>query len=195
MVLKVLVIMLIAIALLFTDYKVFDKGYIGRIIESILFVIYLYVVLSITVLREEHFSVPQKILIPFQSYISLLTVQWNGHGMYIAMALLGNTILFFPLGIVISWVIKKNNILFALGIGFLCSLIIETYQYFCCVGTFEVDDLIQNTWGACIGCCIGNIMDEVKNICAYEHKRIIKNVYPIGVFGALFLMCCVVSML
>lgn len=27
----------------------------------------------------------------------------------------------------------------------------------CCVGIFEVDDLIQNAWGPCVGCCLGNM--------------------------------------
>ena len=126
----------------------------------------------------------------FRSYILLLTVQWHGNGMYIAMALLGNLILFIPLGIIISKIIKRNNVLIAIGIGFLCSLMIETYQYFSCVGTFEVDDLIQNTWGACIGCCLGNIANELCN----GHMRN-KNVYPIVGCWIVLGGCCIISML
>ena len=110
--------------------------------------------------------------------------------MYIAMALLGNLILFIPLGIIISKIIKRNNVLIAIGIGFLCSLMIETYQYFSCVGTFEVDDLIQNTWGACIGCCLGNIANELCN----GHMRN-KNVYPIVGCWIVLGGCFIISML
>ena len=129
-------------------------------------------------------------ILPFRSYILLLTVQWHGNGMYIAMALLGNLILFIPLGIIISKIIKRNNVLIAIGIGFLCSLMIETYQYFSCVGTFEVDDLIQNTWGACIGCCLGNIANELCN----GHMRN-KNVYPIVGCWIVLGGCCIICLL
>lgn len=193
MVLKVLGILLLAIALLFDINKFVKNKKISIIIESILAVVYLYIVLLITVLRNEYFSSPQKILVPFQSYVSLITVQWHGNGMYIAMALLGNLILFIPLGIIISKIIKRNNVLVAIGIGFLCSLMIETYQYFSCVGTFEVDDLIQNTWGACIGCCLGNIMNELFNKC--ERNNVIKNMYPIVSCLVIIGGCCIASIM
>ena len=193
MVLKVLCILLLAIALLFDVNKFVENKRISIIIKSILVVVYLYIVLLITVLRNEHFSSAQKILIPFKSYISLITVQWHGSGMYIAMALLGNIILFIPLGVMISKIIKRNNIFIAIGIGLLCSLMIETYQYFSCVGTFELDDLIQNTWGACIGCCLGNIVDELCNKCG--RNDIIKNIYPIVSCVVILGGCCIISML
>ncbi len=193
MFLKVLCILLLAIALLFDVNKFVENKRISIIIKSILVVVYLYIVLLITVLRNEHFSSAQKILIPFKSYISLITVQWHGSGMYIAMALLGNIILFIPLGVMISKIIKRNNIFIAIGIGLLCSLMIETYQYFSCVGTFELDDLIQNTWGACIGCCLGNIVDELCNKCG--RNDIIKNIYPIVSCVVILGGCCIISML
>ena len=179
--------------MLFDVNKFVENKRISIIIKSILVVVYLYIVLLITVLRNEHFSSAQKILIPFKSYISLITVQWHGSGMYIAMALLGNIILFIPLGVMISKIIKRNNIFIAIGIGLLCSLMIETYQYFSCVGTFELDDLIQNTWGACIGCCLGNIVDELCNKCG--RNDIIKNIYPIVSCVVILGGCCIISML
>lgn len=195
MFLKVLCILLLAIALLFDVNKFVENKRISIMIKSILAVVYLYIVLLITVLRNEHFSSPQKILIPFKSYISLITVQWHGNGMYIAMALWGNLILFIPLGVMISKIIKRNNILITVGIGLLCSLMIETYQYFSCVGTFEVDDLIQNTWGACVGCCLGNIMNELRNEYAVCVKNgIIKNIYPIVSCVVILGGCCIISM-
>lgn len=193
MILRVLCILLLTIALLFDVNKFVKNRRISTIINSILVVVYLYIVLLITVLRNEHFSSPKKILIPFKSYISLITVQWHGSGMYIAMALWGNLILFIPLGVMVSKIIKRNNILIAVGIGFLCSLMIETYQYFSCVGTFEVDDLIQNTWGACIGCCLENIMGEARNI--HMEDNIVKDTSPIVAFAVLFSVCCMISIL
>lgn len=194
--LKILCILLLSIALLFDVNRFVKNKEISIIIGSILALVYLYTVLLITVLRNEHFSSPQKILIPFKSYISLITVQWHGSGMYIAMALWGNLILFIPLGVMISKIIKRNNILIAVESGFLCSLMIETYQYFSCVGTFEVDDLIQNTWGACIGCCLGNIMNELRNEYAVCVKNgIIKNIYPIVSCVVILGGCCIISML
>ena len=193
MIFKVLCILLLSIALLFDVNKFVKNKKINIIIEIILALVYLYIVLLITVLRNEYYSSPQRILIPLKSYISLITVQWYGSGMYIAMALLGNILLFVPLGILISKITKINNVLVAIGIGFLCSLMIEIYQYFSCVGTFEVDDLIQNTWGSCVGCCLGNIVDELCNKC--KGKDIIKNMYPIISWLIVFGGCCMVSIL
>ena len=34
----------------------------------------------------------------------------------------------------------------------------------CCVGIFEVDDLIQNAWGPCVGCCLGNMWMNKKYV-------------------------------
>ena len=193
MIFKVLCILLLSSALLFDVNRFVKNKKINIIIEIILALVYLYIVLLITVLRNEYYSSPQRILIPFKSYIALITVQWYGSGMYIAMALWGNITLFIPLGVMISKIIKRNNILIAIGIGLLCSLMIETYQYFSLIGTFEVDDLIQNTWGACIGCCLGNIVDELCNKCG--RNDIIKNIYPIVSCVVILGGCCMASMM
>ena len=193
---KLLNIGILGIVFLFGE-KICDYIYLKKtypLIEKLLIGVYVLLVLSVTVFREKSFKIPQKILIPFKSYVSLITTHWHGDGLYIAMALFGNIILFVPLGILLSKVIKKNNVRIVMLVGFLCSLMIETYQYFSLIGTFEVDDLIQNTWGACIGCCLGNIVNEIYNKGEIIIKAV-KNMYPIICFIIMFSICCFLSML
>ena len=188
----ILIIGLIATILLFDRHITC----LHESIKKILIVGYLITVLFITVCRKVSFITPQKILVPFQSYRVLLSVKWHGYGIYVAMAILGNLILFVPLGIIIAKVMwRKNNIGVTIAIGFLCSLMIETYQYFSCVGTFEIDDLIQNTWGAWIGCCLQNIVEEWQKNGWNKTITIKRNMYPIIFFGMMFGTCCLISML
>ena len=48
-------------------------------------------------------------------------------------------------------------------VGFICSMLIETTQLIFRCGIFEVDDLIKNTMGAAIGCCVFCVIDCQKS--------------------------------
>ena len=70
-----------------------------------------------------------------------------------------NALLFVPMGLVVPFLVdsgkgKKTGIVVGLtclvALGF--SFMIESLQYFLCLGYAEVDDLIFNTLGAGIGC-------------------------------------------
>ena len=71
----------------------------------------------------------------------------------------------------------------------------------CCVGIFEVDDLIQNAWGPCVGCCLGNmwmncvITLKTKKGGQVMKNNIIKNMYSIVSCLVILGGCCIVSML
>ena len=189
---KIIIIGIIGISLL-SEYhleNLFHKKKIYILLEKLLAIVYIGLVLSITVFRKESFTTPQRILVPFQSYLMLAKVPWHGFGMYVAMAILGNLVLFIPLGILVDKAMdrRRHKVWIAIGLGFFCSLMIEAYQYVSLVGTFEVDDLIQNTWGAWIGCCLQNIVDEW-----YEKKKLSwENILPITLFIMIFGMCCVI---
>lgn len=62
----------------------------------------------------------------------------------------GNIILFIPIGVALALIlqldVKKSSL-----VGFALSLIIESFQWFFWLGSFEIDDLIHNTFGVGIG--------------------------------------------
>lgn len=78
--------------------------------------------------------------------ISFLCGDLEG-GMETLLENIGNVVLFIPLGIFLKWVgvgdVKRA--------GFFASFLIEILQCTFALGTFECDDLINNTLGAVIG--------------------------------------------
>jgi glycopeptide antibiotics resistance protein len=63
----------------------------------------------------------------------------------------GNILLFFPLPIILKMYLKVYNFSAVLLISMLFSIAIETVQYIFSVGVADIDDVILNTVGACIG--------------------------------------------
>lgn len=119
---------------------------------SVIAIIYIIDVLLITLLNRPPLAKRTIIMYPMYSYYSLFCHQWKGIGFYVAEALIGNVLLFVPLGMILSWTIESKYRSILIGvIGFCFSLAIEITQFIFCVGTFEIDDLIHNTWGAIIG--------------------------------------------
>ena len=82
---------------------------------------------------------------PFSSYKAVF-----GGSSKALLEIVGNIVLFIPIGIIFSLIFRwntKRSLLF----GFVLSLIIESCQWFFWLGSFEIDDLIHNMVGAGIG--------------------------------------------
>ena len=72
-----------------------------------------------------------------------------------------NVILFIPLGIFLPLLYKKyDKIGKVVLIGFLISVSIEIVQMFGC-GATDINDLITNTVGACLGFCIYKVLRKI----------------------------------
>ena len=109
-------------------------------------------ILSLTMVRTHRNSNQTHILIPLRALINIWNSQWHSHGKYVFHGLIGNILLFTPLGLCLS---RKGGNLYKYLIPFLISLTIEFAQYFTRLGTFEVDDLICNTIGGLLGYELG----------------------------------------
>ena len=72
-----------------------------------------------------------------------------------------NILLFVPFGVMIGWKFRFKGIV----AGFFISVMIEAIQYTWALGYTEVDDVINNTIGTGIGCCVGTV-------CKYWLKRV-----------------------
>lgn len=81
---------------------------------------------------------------------------------YTATQILGNLLLLTPLGIFLPILAPSTRKWWRmLGIGFLVTLGIEIFQYFLAVRVFDIDDLILNTLGVCIGYLLYRLLAKI----------------------------------
>lgn len=128
-----------------------------RTLSRIAFVVYMLVLVYFlllsdgfgrTVRRDEyHFN-----LIPFVEIIRFVKYREYLGYYNVMINLLGNVIAFIPFGALIRWVIDKSVRWYhVMGYTFLFSLSVELLQLVAKVGSFDVDDLILNTFGGVVG--------------------------------------------
>lgn len=124
-----------------------------KIIVTILFLLYLAIVLRITVFRST-FTLQNLcqngriVLTLFDGYIDLIR---RGDWFEFTYLFFGNIIWFVPFGMYLQYTGKQRKLLHIAIDGFLFSLLIETLQYVFGTGLSELDDLVLNTLGAWIG--------------------------------------------
>jgi glycopeptide antibiotics resistance protein len=119
--------------------------------------IYVYCVLSITLI-DRTAGMRRHVLRPMWELSSMLQ---SGDYSYWSGQIGGNLIMLLPLGFLLPIISDRfGNIKAAAAAGFMFSLFIEFSQYYTGRGLFEVDDIIHNTMGACIGCIIYAFMIE-----------------------------------
>lgn len=112
--------------------------------------VYILIVLYITLFSRSFSLVHVCKLELFWSYVAWYRGNGGMNGQ-----ILFNIALFVPLGYFLFGVLQGRNCkragLFSVGIGFCFSVTIEAVQYFGRLGTCDVDDVINNVLGACIG--------------------------------------------
>ena len=107
--------------------------------------------------------------IPFQSIIYYLKELFLGDKdsrMVARLNVLGNVILFIPMGLILGMIIHKKKIGLMALITVITSLSIEIIQFF--IGrSFDIDDIILNVVGAIIGYLVCSLINQIKK---REHK-------------------------
>ena len=144
------------------------KERIHKIAVILSLLAYLYFVTDITLLCRQGTVAREVSFIPFESYRTAMTTGWYGSGQYACMAIIGNVFMFLPIGMIAAFFAKKKQFVLSAIIGLICSLSIELAQFFTMLGTFEVDDIINNTWGALIGCSIVLIL--------FKKRKLVENI-------------------
>jgi glycopeptide antibiotics resistance protein len=94
-------------------------------------------------------------LMPFKTILSLLGNYDKYSLTFWIYNLLGNVVVFIPLGVLLMMVLKQGNIKNTLGISFLIIVLAESIQLVTRLGVFDVDDIILNLLGCLIGYAIG----------------------------------------
>lgn len=85
--------------------------------------------------------------------------------------LVGNIILFVPLGFIIPLLGKAKRIVHIVMIGFLFSLSIEIAQFLFTYRVADVDDLILNTFGSFCGAILFIIYVKIKRRVIFFHLK------------------------
>lgn len=100
--------------------------------------------------------------IPFKIiYDSYISYNINNNLNYFIINLLGNIIIFIPIGFIISYLYKLDT-KYIILIGFLLSLFIELFQLLLPRWT-DIDDIILNTLGVYIGYLIYKLYVRIYN--------------------------------
>ena len=137
-----------------------------------IFAIYVVIVLGAT-LGSRHSNIASVNLHLFSSYKeaynSFSTVEWRTSIL--------NIIMFIPLGFITPLILEKAKKWYvSYFIGFLFTLFIETIQFITNRGSFDIDDLINNTLGYMIGYGIVMIFVSIYN---KNHKVLASLMYQI----------------
>ena len=181
-----LLVLIVALCLL-TVFQ--DRIKRSRWLYVVMTILYLGLLLWFTIIRRDRVQFPDSV-VPFSSCWQITQVRWYGNGEYIFRAIIGNVLLFVPIGIIISNINNLQHPFFLSGlIGLILSSIIESVQYLMSLGVFEIDDIIFNTWGSLIGCSIATII-----ITKHKKKKqnsIIMCMPAIILIGLMFLICIV----
>ena len=116
----------------------------GKVLLCICFAMYLAALLWITLLSRMG-DYHKSVAVPFRSFTEIAKGNRNS-----LIETLENIVLFIPFGFFcrrLFGIGRKQTIL----LGLLTSVLIESTQLICGLGTFEVDDLITNTLGTVVG--------------------------------------------
>lgn len=120
---------------------------------------YLYIMLEVLLFKFNVYSVildPERVvvdsvqLIPFKTILSYLNDTNNYPKTIIINNIIGNILIFIPLGAFLAVRKKKKMwISYILILG--CSLAVECIQFFLKIGACDIDDIILNFMGGAIG--------------------------------------------
>lgn len=142
-----------------------EKNTIREIVINIFF-LYFLVLISLTICKSSRLDIEfGSILyinyIPFVETINMFRDANMGVGNAL-YNVIGNILLFMPLGFFIPLLFHKKNKLGLIALyGAVASLMIEIIQAFTAMNLCDIDDIIFNTLGAILGCITFNILYKV----------------------------------
>ncbi|MGM9987817.1 MAG: VanZ family protein [Bacillaceae bacterium] len=145
-------------------YSIKTKGiYIGRFVVYALFFMYAIFMFFLLFYGREHVTNEGTVnLQPFHTISSYYRAYKIGNAdfLYVFTNIIGNIILFIPIGVILVFITRsKVNIFFLFLISIFLFFMVEYIQVKLMVGSFDVDDILLNV----IGCMIGIL---------YSKKRI-----------------------
>lgn len=133
-----------------------------------LFLLYCFVIYRNPGYRQEWNLVPFK---AFKSIFIDKAVYYDVLTYYV-----GNILIFVPVGVIVSTFISDKYKVAIFLIPIVLSFMIEFYQYFTGCGEPDIEDVILNTFGACIAYTIKLLLDK---IIQKRSKNFVKSIFII----------------
>ena len=130
--------------------------YIWKLFNIVLFILSLLLIIYATLIGRK-VGIREVELIPFYT---LTTISYNNEAL---RTMLMNVILFLPFGLTIPYVLdrqinnKRHKWCICVLSALFLSIIIESVQYYFCIGRAEMDDVICNTLGGLLGIIANDI--------------------------------------
>lgn len=165
------IIMILPFILIWTFYRLMvrKKHKVGIFREAVinLFFIYFLAVIYFTFFKYGMLGISFNKsrylnLVPLIETIKMFTGNFMGLGNSL-YNVVGNILLFVPLGFFIPLLFKKGeNLRKVLMYGFIGSLSVEVIQYFTAINITDIDDIIFNTLGAGLGFVCYKIFKRLK---------------------------------
>lgn len=97
-------------------------------------------------------------LAPFKTIFSLIGNYDKYDFTFWIYNLLGNIVVFIPLGVLLMLVMKRGSLKNTIGISFLIIVLAESTQLITRVGVFDIDDIILNLLGCLAGYALGSAL-------------------------------------
>lgn len=140
-----------------------------RLLTCLFLIIYLAVLMYVCFFSErygrgavsEHYRYN---LIPFKEIRRFFTYRDILGAKAFVMNMFGNVFVFMPFGFMTAVMSSKfRSFIRAAAVTLVLSMMIETVQLVCRVGTFDVDDLILNTFGGWLGYAVFSFADWLRH--------------------------------
>ncbi len=127
-----------------------------------LFAAYLIAIILLTLTGRQPLLSQRSInMVPGNSILIMYRSAWNNRGRYEFVEILGNIVMFFPLGFCLrKYRMWHYSSLLLLSLLFTTG--IELIQYVRNIGIFELDDFLNNLLGTMLGANFHEMTDRIK---------------------------------
>ena len=173
-----LLIVSIIILTIRITYLIYNKKKIELHKELLMFLFIVYVLLLYYVVTFQDNNYGDNNFVPFKEMF-----RYNINSSLFIKNVLGNILLFIPLGLFISLYIKSRSFLVTLMLSIIISCSIEFVQSI--IGrTVDIDDVILNSLGG----LIGYIIYKFGNKFAYKLPKFLKRSFVLDILSLLFVL-------
>ncbi len=151
----IFVVVLTSIRMMYFINNKKEKFVLYKELTGLLFIVYVLFLFYIVTFQDNNFG--------FSNYVPFKEILRHSISSRLFFRnVIGNILLFMPLGWFITYYIKTNKVYYALILSIIISLSIELIQLY--IGrVFDIDDIILNVFGGVLGYILYMILYKIKS--------------------------------
>lgn len=130
--------------------------------SCVYFLVLIYLVFFLG--RRKNLTIRYLNIMPLRNtYIEWLSINYSNRREVLSFYsnFVGNILLFIPFSVILMLATKNIGVKGVILIALITSFSIELLQYILCIGVADVDDILLNVTGACIGIFLLNLLKKV----------------------------------